>query len=122
MNWVIIHKKGFTFIEVMVTLAVLGIVIAIAFPNFMRYRRRSAMSSCIVNLKQIDSAKTQASFSYTDNTSPGILFGSAGFIRITPVCPMTKGSYSIGEPTDHPECPNAVIDTEFPHILPAPLL
>jgi prepilin-type N-terminal cleavage/methylation domain-containing protein len=110
---------GFTFIEVMVTVAILGIVVAIALPAFMRSRKRGHMNTCIANLRQIHSAKVQASFARTDYNDPVILFGPSGYIKVTPVCPLTKGSYSVNEGDEFPTCPNASVDPEYPHVMPA---
>lgn len=34
------NKKGFTLVEVMIVVAILGIIVAIAIPNFLAYRKR----------------------------------------------------------------------------------
>lgn len=111
-------KKGFTFIEIVVVVAIIGIVIAIAIPNFMRSRKKSHMNCCIANLKQIDSAKIQASFFNTDFSDINLLFGTSAYIKVTPLCPMHKLMYSIGAFNEPPVCPNATVYSEYPHALP----
>jgi type II secretory pathway pseudopilin PulG len=103
----------------MITIMILGIVVAIAIPHFMKSRKRAHMNTCIANLRQIHSAKTQASFNTTDYSNPGILFGPSCYIKVTPVCPLTKGSYGIGDGDLFPTCPNYTTDLEYPHIMPA---
>jgi prepilin-type N-terminal cleavage/methylation domain-containing protein len=115
------YKKcgGFTFIEIMVTIAILGIVVSIAIPQFMKSRKRAHMNTCISNLRQINSAKTQASFNTTDFCNSDILFGPSCYIKVTPVCPFNKNSYSINIGDSFPTCPNYTADVDFPHIMPA---
>lgn len=110
--------KGFTLVEIMITVAIIGIIAAIAIPNFMRARKKTNMNSCIANLKQIDSAKEQMAFSNTDVSNLDILFGPSGYIKVTPVCPLMKLSYVVGAATENPVCQNVSADTAYPHAIP----
>jgi prepilin-type N-terminal cleavage/methylation domain-containing protein len=51
--------KGFTLIEIMIVVLIIGILLAIAVPNFVRARASSRLKSIVANLKQIDSAVQQ---------------------------------------------------------------
>ena len=54
------HKsKGFTLIEIMIVVLIIGILLAIAVPNFVRARASSRLKSIVANLKQVDSAVEQ---------------------------------------------------------------
>jgi prepilin-type N-terminal cleavage/methylation domain-containing protein len=53
------RKHGFTLVEIMIVVLIIGILMAIAVPNFIKARENSRRNSCIANLKQIDSAKEQ---------------------------------------------------------------
>lgn len=77
------------------------------------------MNTCIANLRQIYSAKTQASFITTAFSDPTVLFGASAYIKVTPVCPLSKGSYSVNNADELPSCPNFSYDTEYPHVMPA---
>jgi prepilin-type N-terminal cleavage/methylation domain-containing protein len=52
-------NKGFTLVEIMIVVAIIGLLAAIAIPNFVRARQTSQTNACINNLRQIDGAKQQ---------------------------------------------------------------
>ena len=52
-------KSGFTLIEIMIVVAIIGLLATIAIPSFFKSRANSQQSVCINNLRQIDSAKDQ---------------------------------------------------------------
>src|ERR1700760_3610556 len=51
------RKAGFTLIEIMIVVAIIGLLAAIAIPNFVHARTASQQNACINNLRQIDGAK-----------------------------------------------------------------
>ena len=53
------RKKGFTLVEIMIVVAIIGLLAAIAIPNFMKSRTASQATTCLNNLRQIDHAKEQ---------------------------------------------------------------
>ncbi len=51
-------KKGFTLIELMIVVAIIGILAAIAIPNFLKFQAKSKQSEAKTNLKAIYTAET----------------------------------------------------------------
>lgn len=101
-------EKGFTLIEIMIVVLIIGILLAIAVPNFVKARENSRTKSCMANLKQIDSAKEQYAM---DNklaegaADPGLaaLWGTGNYIKNEPECP-SGGTYTPQAIGTDPSC------------------
>jgi prepilin-type N-terminal cleavage/methylation domain-containing protein len=101
------NKSGFTLVEIMIVVAIIGLLAAIAIPNFVKARAASQLNACIANLKQIDGAKATWALEQKQGNSgsPGVtdLYGSDQYIRTEPKCPG-GGTYTIGIVQTRPSC------------------
>lgn len=102
------RKGGFTLIEIMIVVLIIGILLAIAVPNFMKARESSRTKACVANLKQIDAAIEQWAM---DNRKAGgddvsmddLTGGAEPYITNSPRCP-SGGDYDVSTVNADPVC------------------
>jgi prepilin-type N-terminal cleavage/methylation domain-containing protein len=101
------RRGGFTLVEIMIVVAIIGLLAAIAIPNFVKARSLSQQSACIENIRQIFGAKATWALENrktpADTPNPSDLFGPTLYIRETPECP--GGGVYLMQPVDtKPSC------------------
>ena len=92
---------GFTLVEIMIVVAIIGVLAAIGIPSFLHARARSQATACINNLRQIETAVQQVAIekgkhvgdevAYPDDITPYIKLNKLGSI---PPCPA-GGDYTL---------------------------
>ena len=111
------RNRAFTLVEIMIVVLIIGILMAIAVPNFVKARDSSRSKSCIANLKQIDSAKEQWAMDNQADSGATVALatlagtGTATYMKSTPTCP-SGGAYTINAIGTNPTC------NKSGHVLP----
>lgn len=98
-------SAGFTLVEIMIVVLIIGLLMSIAVQTFVPARERSRAKACMTNLHEIDSAKLQWAMDTkaANNATPTMTILSPTYIREVPECPA-GGTYSINDVSSTPTC------------------
>lgn len=110
------RSAGFTLIEIMIVVSIIGMLAAIAIPNFVRARSTARINLCIANLRQLEDSKQEWALETRQvSTATPTVADVIPYLRdnMMPECP-TGGTYDLLQVTNNPVCSLA----SFGHVLP----
>jgi len=106
------RRRGFTLVETMIVVALIGVIALIGYPNIQRARTSTQKDICIENLAQIESAKQLWGMEKAkDGTSVPTdtdLIGAVLYLVKKPVCPG-QGTYDYKAISVKPTCSQSAI-------------
>ncbi|MFC1576231.1 competence type IV pilus major pilin ComGC [Candidatus Omnitrophota bacterium] len=99
------NKKGFTLVEIMIVVAIIGLLAAIAIPNFVRARATARARVVDANVKQVYSAIQVWAIEYGKVDADAATWGDivTDYLKTNPNATTGSGTYTIttvgAEPT-----------------------
>ena len=93
----------------MIVVAIIGLLAAIAIPNFIRARTTAQMNACINNLRQIDGAIQQWALENKKDASASPVFTDiSAYLKNSVICPSGgtafSDSYTLASVAEKPVC------------------
>ena len=113
------RNSGFTRVEIMIVVAIIGLLAAIAIPNFVRARTQSQKNACINNLRQIDGAIQQWALENKQASGATVVAADVlPYLKSSVTCPSGgttfADSYTISTVKITPKCQKDATN----HVLP----
>ena len=108
-------RNGFTLVEIMIVVAIMGLLVSLALPNFIKTRTQAQKNICLENLAQLESAKqiwgVENGKAEGDEATDDEMFGPYSYMKQRPYCPG-GGVYDLTRIGENATC------TEAGHVLP----
>ncbi len=103
------RRKAFTLVEIMIVILIIGILLAIAVPNFITARENAQQKACWASQQKLEAAKHMWMMDYgrPSSDTPAIADLVPEYTKTEPECP-THDVYVIGDGLTPVSCPRHV--------------
>jgi prepilin-type N-terminal cleavage/methylation domain-containing protein len=92
----VVSRAGFTLVEIMIVVAIIGLLASIAIPNYARARTVAQQKACFINVQQINGAKEQWALENRKSVGDPVVDAEINtLMKAAPKCPG-GGNYTYG--------------------------
>ena len=101
------YRSGFTLVEIMIVVAIIGVLAAVSIPSLVGARKKAQQRACMATLQTINGVKAQWALDMkkgdADVPTDDDLFGPGKYVDSKPSCPA-NGTYDIRSVGEKPIC------------------
>jgi prepilin-type N-terminal cleavage/methylation domain-containing protein len=113
------RSSGFTLVEIMIVVAIIGLLASIAIPHFGQARNRVQMEVCISNLRQIEGAIQRWSLEMHKDEAQRVTYGDIrSYLKNAVVCPSGGTSFEDSYTITTVDVPPVCRKKPTTHLLP----
>jgi prepilin-type N-terminal cleavage/methylation domain-containing protein len=101
------RRRAFTLVEIMIVILIIGLLMSIAVPQFMKSRETTQLKACWENQQKLEAAKHMWMMDYgvSSGAAPVIADLVPEYIKVEPNCP-TNAVYALGTGLASVTCPD----------------
>ena len=90
-----VRRAGFTLVEIMIVVAIIGLLAGIAIPNYLRSVENTKQTACINNLQQIEGAIVVWAAELKKDTGDAVAYSDiSAYLRRQVTCPSGGTSFA----------------------------
>ena len=98
------NRRGFTLVEIMIAIFIIGLLLAIAIPSFIQARDTSRKKTCIANMAVLQYAKSQFAMDKNKDGDYTVAWDDiTSYVKTVPTCP-SDGTYSLLKVNQNVSC------------------